>query len=159
MWATQPSILRTQLGIVVLEPTNRSQLSCRRIFANRRFSQLPPWENRHGLVIHLRSRRGHQGQNVQPERSSDPCPDLRCTRSRFSSANCACHILTQNPRPSLGSQTSVLRLLSHKPSSLAFQNYNAALCLRSRRKTLPPGATQKPQMRITCTPFGSTPNI
>ena len=93
------------------------------------------------------SRRVHQGQTVQPERSSDPRPDFRCTRSPFRSVDCACHILTQKPRPSLGSQTSVLTLLDHKPSILAIQNYNAALCLSSRRKTLPSGDTQKPQMR------------
>ena len=62
--------------------------------------------------------------------------------------DCACHILTQKARPSLGSQTSVLTLLAHKPSSLAIQNYNAALCMPSRRKSLPSGDTQKPQMGI-----------
>ena len=56
--------------------------------------------------------------------------------------------LTQKRRPSLGSQTSVLRLLAHKPYSLAIQNFNAALCLFSIIKTLPSGATQKPQMGI-----------
>ena len=56
--------------------------------------------------------------------------------------------LTQKTRPSLGSQTSVLRLLAYKPSSLAIQNYNAALCLFTRRKTLPSGPTQNPQMRM-----------
>ena len=147
-WPTPPSILKTLLGIDRLEPTNRSQLSCRRIFAVGSFSQLPSWENPHGLVIHPPSRRGHQGQNVQPERSSEPRPEFRCMRSRFRSVDCACHSLTQKPWPSLGSQTSVLRLLAHKPSNLAIQNYNAALCLPSRRKTLPSGATQKPPMRI-----------
>ena len=56
--------------------------------------------------------------------------------------------LTQKSWPSLGSQTSVLRLLAHKPSILAIQNYNAALCLPTRRKTLLSLATQKPPMRI-----------
>ena len=50
------------------------------------------------------SRRGHQEQNVQPERSSDPRPVFRRTRSRFRSVDCACHIPTQNPRPSMRSQ-------------------------------------------------------
>ena len=147
-WATQPSILRTLLGIIVLKQTNRSQLSCRRIFAVGSFSQLPSWENPHGLVIHPTFKKGPSGTECPPERSSDPRSDFRCTRSRIRSVDCACHILTQKPRPSLVSQTFVLRLLAHKPSSLAIQNYNAALCLPSRRNTLPSGATQKAQMRI-----------
>ena len=105
------------------------------------------------------SRRGHLGQNVLTERLSDPRPDFRCTRSRFRSVDCACHILTQKPRPSLGSQTSVLSVLAHKPSSLAIQNYNAALCLPSRRKTLLSGATQEPQMRINGARHSAVPQI
>ena len=141
-WATQPSILRTLLRIIGLEPNNRSQLSCRRLSAVWSFSQLPSWENPHGLVMPPHSCRGHQGQKLQPERSSDPRPDFRCTRSRFRSVDCACHGLTQKPKPSLCSQTFVVRLLAHKPSSLAIQNYNAALCRPSRRKTLSSGANQ-----------------
>ena len=50
------------------------------------------WSNPH-------SRKGHQGQNVQPEKSSDPRTEFRCTISRFRSVDCDCHIITQKPRP------------------------------------------------------------
>ena len=138
---TQPSILRTLLGFVVLEPTNRSQVSCRRIFAVGSFSRLPSLENPHGFVIHA-PLQGGSIRNRMSNLSDRLIVALPSDARDLDSGH------TQKHRPSLGSPTSVLRLLAHKPSSLAIQNYNAAIFLHSRRKTLPSGATQKPQMGI-----------
>ena len=43
-------------------------------------------------------------------------PDFISTRSRFSSAECACHALARKPTPSLCSQTTFVTLLGHMPS-------------------------------------------
>ena len=81
-------------------------------------SQLPSWVNLHGLEMLPPSRKGHNGQKLQPEPNSEPLPDFRCTKSRFRSAEGACRALVTKPTPNLCSYSSVLTLLAQRASSL-----------------------------------------
>ena len=80
-------------------------------------------------------------------------------KSQFSSAECACHVLALKPKQSFSSQTYILAFLAPRTPVWQFRSQNAALCLPSRRKTLPYGATEKPQIIIFCMPLNCTPII
>ena len=110
-------------------------------------------------MIQPPSIRGHPEQNVQPERSSDPRPECRCTRSRFRSVDCACHILTQKPKPSLGSRLPCSYYCPTSPPVVQSRTTMQHSACPPEEKHCPLGLPQKPQMRINGARHSAVPQI